>query len=113
MCFSSGRSLWVWKESCHPHPLFLPEAEVDEACTIWEQSIWPMLDHSRNYCMSAQELIKAILREKHFPAVPDRWKRREYSSHCKDSDVSARLRDVFRQSPATCWRGDGARSAKA
>lgn len=113
MCFSSGRSLWIWKQSWQEYhdanpPQLLSEAEMDDACSIWEQFIWPMLDHDRHYCMNPLELVKAILREKTFPAVDDRFARRQYLNPGKDADMSGRLRDIFAQSPPASWRGERA-----
>lgn len=81
----------------------LPAAEVDEACCIWEASIWPALDHGKHYCLHPKEAIKAILREKTRPTVYERHRRLCYKSAAKDAAVFRRLESIFAQSPPGSW----------
>lgn len=101
MCLSK-RSLrrWASQEGEHTD---LPSAEVDEACFIWEVSVWPALDHRKRYCLNPKETIKAILREKTRPTVHERHRRRRFKCAAKDADMVMRLESIFAQSPATSW----------
>lgn len=105
MCLSE-RSLrrWAFLASEHTDSLDgLPVTEVDEACFIWEVSVWPALDHSKRYCLNPKETIKAILREKTCPTVHERHRRRRFKSAAKDAAIVRRFESIFTQSPASSW----------
>lgn len=105
MCLTK-LSLRRWALYAREHadrPGDLQAAEVDEACCIWEASIWPALDHSECYCLNPKEAVKAILREKTRPTVHERHRRLRFKSAAKDAAVVRRLENIFAHSPPASW----------